>query len=63
MSLNSSAKNVDTYWVYKNRNREKKRELNITASISNRGSRGEEALGESGECQKEKPMSAKSRAK
>ena len=49
--------------MYKNRNREKKRELNITASISNRGSRGEEALGESGECQKEKPMSAKSRAK
>lgn len=41
----------------------KKRELNITASISNRGNRGEEALGESGECQKEKPVSGRSRAK
>ena len=41
----------------------KKRELNITASISNKGSRGEESLGESGECQKEKLKTGRSRAK
>ena len=32
-------------------------------SISNKGSRGEESLGESGECQKEKLKTGRSRAK
>lgn len=41
----------------------RKKELNITASISNKGSRGEESLGESGECQKEKLKTGRSRAK